>query len=276
MGDSTLTAVKARDGASITVESFGDGPGVVVVHGGGVSAKDYRRLARALAATCAVHLFSRRGRPGGADLPDAGYTVAVDVDDIRAVVEHTGATGLFGHSIGGFIALRAALELPVERLALYDPAVVVDGLFPTDYLDDFDAAIQAGQYAEAVAVVGRGLRSAGRLSDLPMGAQLAMARLFLHTPIGRDWLGTIHTVPAEAREAVRYAGSADLYAAVRASALLVTGSGSPDYYGPTNEKLAGALPRARSITLRGFRHDAPNIARPRFVRPFAEFLAAVA
>ena len=265
--------VSAPDGAALTVESVGRGPGVVVVHGGAVSAKDYRRFANALADRCTVHLFNRRGRPGGADLPATGYTVDVDIDDIAAILERTGATRLFGHSVGGFIALRAALVLPVERLALYDPAVLVDGIFPVDYLDAFKEAVRAEDHARALAIVGRGLRSAGRLSDLPLGIQVGLGKLFLRTPIGREWLGTIHTVPAEAREAANHGGPAQDYAGVKADVLLASGSRSPGYYTPTNVRLAAAIPGARAIVIPKARHDAPNIARPAFVAPIAEFLA---
>ena len=72
--------------------------------GGAVAAKDYRRLATGLASHCTVHLYNRRGRPGGADLPPTGYTVELDVADLGAVLERTGADGIFGHSVGGFIA----------------------------------------------------------------------------------------------------------------------------------------------------------------------------
>jgi len=268
-----MSTTTARDGAVIEVESIGTGPGLVVVHGGAVSAKDYRRFARALADRFTVHLFNRRGRPGAADLPAAGYTVQVDIDDIGAVLAHTRSTRLFGHSVGGFIALRAAMVLPVERLALYDAAVLVDGLFPTDYLDDFEAAVRAQRYPQAMAIVGRGLRSVGRASDLPMGVQVLLGRLFLRTPIGKEWLKTIHTVPAEAREAANYGGSADLYSGVDAEVLLASGSRSPGYYAPTNEKLAAAIGKAQAIRIPNAGHDGPNIGRPAFVQPIADFLA---
>jgi len=270
MAESTTTA---PDGATITVESIGRGPGIVVVHGGAVRAKDYRRLATALSDQFTVHLFNRRGRPGGAALPPTGYTVQVDIDDIGAVLAHTGATRLFGHSVGGFIALRAAMVLPVDRLALYDGAILVDNLFPTYYLDDFEKAVKAKQYPDAIAIAGKGLRSAGPLSDLPMGVQRVFGKLFLATPIGKEWLETIHTVPAEARQAADHGGSADLYSGVTSDVLLASGSRSPGYYAPTNEKLAAAMPKARALVIPKSGHDAANIARPAFVKPFAEFFA---
>ena len=129
--ESTTTA---PDGASITVESYGSGPGVVVVHGGALTTKLYRRFAQALSDRCTVHLFNRRGRPGGAALPPSGYTVQVDIDDIGAVLRHTGATRLFGHSVGGFVALRAAMILPVEKLGLFDAAIQRLGISAGDAL----------------------------------------------------------------------------------------------------------------------------------------------
>jgi pimeloyl-ACP methyl ester carboxylesterase len=267
------TTVTAPDGAAITVESIGTGPGVVVVNGGAVSAKDYRRLARAMGDRFTVHRFNRRNRPGSADLPAAGYSVQVDIDDISGVLASTGSTRLFGHSIGGFIALRAAMTLPVDRLALYDPAVQVDGLFPVDYLDDFEDALTKKEYVRAVAVVGKGLRAGGRLSDLPMGFQRQLAKLFLMSPIGKEWQQTIHTVPGESREAVRHGGSADLYAGVTADVLLASGARSPDYYAPTNERLAAAIPKARAIIVPRAGHDAPNRAGRNVVTPIADFLA---
>lgn len=268
----TTTTVTAADGAAIAVESIGAGPGIVVVNGGAVSAKDYRRLARALSDRFTVHLFNRRNRPGSAELPAAGYSVQVDIDDISAVLASTGSTRLFGHSIGGFIALRAAMTLPIDRLALYDPAVQVDNLFPFDYLDDFEDAINKREYVRAVAVVGKGLRAGGRLSDLPMGIQYQFAKLFLASPIGKEWQRTIHTVPAESREALRHGGSAELYSGVTAEVLLASGARSPDYYAPTNERLAAAIPKARTIIVPRAGHDAPNRAGRNVVAPIADFL----
>lgn len=268
------TTVMAKDGAEFAVESTGAGPGIVVVHGGGVRAKDYRRFAHGLADRFTVHLYSRRGRPGGADLPASGYTVQVDIDDLAMVLAETGARMVFGHSIGGFIALRAAMQLPIDRLALYDPAVAVDDDFPMSYLDDFEAAVKTGDYALAVAVVGRGLRSAGALSDLPMGFQMFFAKLFLRTPIGKEWLETLHTVPAEAGQARAHQGPASRYRDVKAAVLLAAGRWSPAYYVPVGEKLAAAMPNARFIRVPKARHDGPNIARPAFLKPFADFFGA--
>ena len=103
------------------VRSIGDGPGVVILHGGGVAEREYHRLAQALSDRFSVHLYNRRGRSDSAPL-DGTETVATDIGDLAAVLEHTGARSIFGHSGGGFVALQAGLRLPLERIAVYDPA----------------------------------------------------------------------------------------------------------------------------------------------------------
>src|SRR3982751_4224316 len=111
--------VRSGDGASIPVQTTGTGPGIVILHGGGVATRDYQRLAAALADRFTVHLYNRRGRPDTAPLTGT-ETVETDLVDLGAVLEHTGARSVFGHSGGGFVALRAGLSLPLERIAVYD------------------------------------------------------------------------------------------------------------------------------------------------------------
>src|SRR3954463_14739081 len=139
----SMERVRAGDGARIVLHSTGSGPGVVVVHGGGVTIDVYARLARRLSDQLTVHLYNRRGRADAAPRTEP-YTVEEDVADLAAVLEHTGARSVLGHSSGGFIALQAALRLPIERLALYDAAVSIDGGFPTGWLDEARAAARDG------------------------------------------------------------------------------------------------------------------------------------
>lgn len=57
-----MERITAHDGASIVLHSTGAGPGIVVVHGGGITIDVYRRLAQRLADRFTVHLYNRRGR----------------------------------------------------------------------------------------------------------------------------------------------------------------------------------------------------------------------
>jgi pimeloyl-ACP methyl ester carboxylesterase len=270
-----MERIKARDGKHLTLHSTGDGAGIVVVHGGGVTIDVYRRLAAALAGRFTVHLYNRRGR---ADAPPRSqpYTPDEDIADLGAVLEHTGAANVIGHSSGGFIALQAALRLPIDRLALYDAAISIDGAIPTTWLDAARAAARAGDTARALALTSAGINTHLAASKLPTGVQVAICRLFLRTPIGRT-MGDLLEMTLDESDQIRlHDGPAERWAGVTAEVLAACGAAGPPYYPQINAALARALPRARTLQIPRSGHDAINRARPRLVEPLAAFFAAPA
>ena len=268
-----MERIAAPNGGHIVLHSTGSGPGIVVVHGGGVTIDMYRRLAVALADRFTVHLFNRRGR---ADAPPRSlpYTFQQDIDDLGAVLRHTGAGNVIGHSSGGFVALQAALRLPIGRLALYDAAISIDGSFPAAWLDGARAAARAGDTARAMALTTAGINTHMAAAKLPLGAQVAVCRLFLRTPIGRT-MGDLLAMTLDESQLIRaHDGPAEQWAGVTAEVLLMCGGSGPRYYVDSNEALARALPHARTMEIPRSAHDAINRARPRLVEPLAAFFAA--
>jgi pimeloyl-ACP methyl ester carboxylesterase len=268
-----MERITAPDGQQIVLHSSGSGPGIVVVHGGGVTIDVYRRLAAALADRFTVHRYNRRGRADAAPRSQP-YTVDQEIDDLAAVLQHTGTGNVIGHSSGGFIALQAALRLPIDRLALYDAAVSVDGSFPSAWLDGARAAARAGDTARAMALTGAGINTHLAAAKLPLAVQVAFCRLFLRTPIGRT-MGDLLTMTLDESQLIRlHDGPAGQWAGVGAEVLLACGAGGPAYYQRSNEALARALPRARTLRIPRSGHDAINRAHPRLVEPLAAFFAA--
>ncbi|MGC5017081.1 alpha/beta fold hydrolase [Micromonospora sp. DT47] len=268
-----MERITASDGATIVLHSTGSGPGIVVVHGGGVTIDVYRRLAAALADRFTVHLYNRRGR---ADAPPRSepYTFEQDIDDLALVLEHTGAGNVIGHSSGGFIVLQAALRLPIDRLALYDATVSIDGGFPTAWLDAAREALRASDTARALAITAGGINTQMAASKLPLGVRTAICRAFLRTRIGRT-MGDLLPITLDESHQVRvHDGPADQWAGVTAEVLLACGADGPPYYVELNEALARALPRARTLRIPRSGHDAINRAHPRLVDPLAAFFAA--
>ncbi|WP_144118527.1 alpha/beta fold hydrolase [Catellatospora sichuanensis] len=265
-----MERVTAPDGASIALHSTGTGPGVVLVHGGGITIDEYRRLVARLSDRCTVHAYNRRGR---ADAPARRepYSVEQEIDDLGAVLEHTGARYVIGHSYGGFVALRAALRLPIERLALYDAALCIDGTPEWTYLDAVEEALRSGETARAVAIVAAGVNTHSAVSRLPLSVRTAICRAFLRTPIGRKMGDLLPMSMFETRQVVAHAGSADVYAAVTADVLLACGASAPGYFAEHHEKLARVIPRSRTMVVARGRHDAIAIAPPRLVDPIADF-----
>lgn len=157
--------IATADGGLLAVGSRGSGPGVVVVHGSAVAARHYERLAEALAPGLTVHLYDRRGR-GTRGPVDDRHGVRSDVEDLRAVLAHTGARSVLAHSYGGLVALHGLAGLPGVRLVVYDAAVSIDGGFPSAYVEPFARAAAADDFPRAMAVLAKGLQSAGSLSRL--------------------------------------------------------------------------------------------------------------
>jgi pimeloyl-ACP methyl ester carboxylesterase len=255
----------------LVVHSTGSGPGVLVVHGGGVTHTLYRRLAAALSDRLTVHLYDRRGR-GEAPPRAEPYSPEQDLADIGALLAHTGARSLLGHSSGGFLALEAALRFPLDRLALYDAAVNVDGGFPADWLD---AALAArDDLPRCLAIVGAGLNTQSPTSRLPLGVQTAVTRAFLRTPIGRTMGELLPSTLDESRWIRDHDGPATRFAGIEAETLLAYGAAGPPYYAGLNAALAKALPHARVLPVPKCGHDGINRAPKRLTDPLADFLAA--
>jgi pimeloyl-ACP methyl ester carboxylesterase len=265
--------IQTPDGAVLAVHSVGAGPGIVVVHGGGVTIASYRRFATRLADHgFAVHLYNRRGR---ADAPPRAdpYAVEQEVDDLAVVLESTGARNVIGHSGGGLISIRAALRLPVDRLALYDAAVSINGGFPVGWLDAAREAVRAGDTARALAITGAGINVQSPASKLPLGVRTAICRLFMRTPIGRTMGELLPTTLDEADQTRLHDGPASQFAGITAEVLLACGADGPPYYVALNDALVAALPRARAIQIPRGGHDAINRAPARLIDPVAEFFA---
>jgi len=267
----TSLVLSQVDGGPLEMETVGSGPPVVIVHGGGIDASVYRRLAKRLAPSFTVHVYNRRGRGRSAARP-VDYTLATEIEDLGSVLEATGSRRVVGHSIGGFFALAAARELPIERLALFDPAVDVNGGFPTDYLPEFERLIAEGDVRAAMLVMGRGLRNPG--SDWPEAAQRAAVRAVLLTPPGRTMTRLLHTVPAEARLALQADGPASDWSSVRAVTRFYIGAKSPDYYLPMANLLVEAMPHASLEVVPRLGHDALARAGSGLVASLGAFLDA--
>ncbi|MET0864360.1 MAG: alpha/beta hydrolase, partial [Nakamurella sp.] len=256
--------IASTAGTTVVVRSIGSGPGIVILHGGGVAERDYHRLAAGLAERFSVHLYNRRGRADSRPL-DGTETLQTDIDDLAAVLEHTGARSVFGHSGGGFVALRAGLRLPLDRIAVYDPGLSIQGRPSFEFFDSFNQAVEQGDYARAMTIMGRAVSPDDLAAKLPFGVAELFGRAFLHTPVGRRFVDLLPTVPAEVKRIHDHDGPASDYAEITADVLLAAGSRSPAYFTQTCQAIADAVPRGRAIVIPRCSHNAANIARSNFV-----------
>lgn len=157
MADST---VRSADGTTLASTTWGDGDPIVIIDGATAyraTTPENAEAAALLADDFQVVNYDRRGRGESGDT--APYAVEREHEDLAAIIDQ--ACGgrpptVFGWSSGGLLALNAAQAgVPIARLALFEPPVVVDDgrpPLPDDYVAQVDTAVADGRPGDAVAL----------------------------------------------------------------------------------------------------------------------------
>jgi pimeloyl-ACP methyl ester carboxylesterase len=251
-------SVKSVDGTEIGYYSLGSGPGLVVVHGSLRSAADYEILGEGLAEIFTVHIVNRRGR-GNSGPQGAAYSFEKEVADVCAVLNETGSSLLFGHSYGGTVALEVALSnYPLQKLAVYEPAISIENSIPLNTLPEIEQALNSQDYKKAFAgimnVVSNGTISENQLPDFA----LAMSRY----PIWPYLCSLLETAPAEIIAVHNADNSCPKYSAVKVPTLFLNGSKSPPQLATQTALLAEELPNSKIKQIEGARHSGPDIDAP--------------
>lgn len=160
------------DGTRLRVVTAGppDAPPVVLAHGIALQLREWNLVwERLLAEGFRVVAFDQRGH-GRSTIGSAGVHGEVMAADYLAVLESVGASGaiLVGHSMGGFLSLRAVLDLPgvSDRLA----GLVLVSAFGGDVLS------HAPQNVAEAPVLGTGLLD--RIARSPTAGTLLGASFF--------------------------------------------------------------------------------------------------
>ncbi|MEU4421935.1 alpha/beta hydrolase [Actinoplanes sp. NPDC024001] len=242
--------------------AFGGGPKVVLLHGGMQTSASFTKLARALATSFTVYVPDRRGR-GHSGPAAPGHGLRREIDDLAAVLDETGARNVFGLSSGAVVALRAAMELPIERLALYEPPLKHGDHDPVAWLPRYEKELARNRRAAAFVTVVKGT---GGLRFAPRAAVIPMMGLVMRAGEGRQIGELVPTMRLDAAVVQDAAGPLNLYAGVTAETLLLGGERSPAYLKGVLNGLEPVLPRVRRVTLSGVGHlAADNSGRPGLV-----------
>jgi pimeloyl-ACP methyl ester carboxylesterase len=246
-----------RQGVQLHTETFGDParPPLLLCHGFGGSARNFRMQARVLEAQFRVTLFDLRGHarspaPEGA----AAYRLEALLGDVSELVEAAGAPVILGGlSLGAKLALDYALDEPEQVRALLLAS------YPNSGEDPKRRAWALG-FADAIET--RGLDDAGaefvwgeRSRFDPKGAALIRQGFLEHSPhalahILREVLATLPS-PSTLSPRLR---------ALSIPTCIIAGSDDPESLGPCRE-LAALLPRAEFHEVAGAGHVV-NLAKP--------------
>jgi pimeloyl-ACP methyl ester carboxylesterase len=268
----TTGSVTSRDGTTIGYRQLGHGPGLVLLHGAMESANSHMQLAASLADAFTVYVVDRRGRGMSGSFGE-GYSMQKEVDDVSALLTHTGAHYLFGVSAGGLICLQAALTLPaIHKAVLYEPALIVNGSASTAFLPRYDREIAQGKVAAALVTGMKGAQMGPPILNLMPRWLLesfttkAMAQEDKTAKPGdvtmRKLAPTLHYDFQLVNELT---DTLERYRAVQPEVLLLGGSKSPAYLKTALDALEKVLPHVQRVDFPGLDHggssDASNTNR---------------
>lgn len=246
-----MQTTQSEVGIEGAYERYGDGPPLILLHGG-MAPKEYW-------TPVVPHLDEYTAivpqRPGfGTCLDDPTETSADDVlrrevKYVRALVDSVdGDPILFGHSFGALTAIEAATKLPVSAVVAYEPAIL-----PDDYRADADLAdrmqtlIEAGERREAVKRYIEQVLHPDGVDDLD--AWLA------EWPVWPECVDLAEEVVRMNRAVERYRlpNSLDVAAPV----LVLTGTDGPDFLRESTRAVHETVPQSRLVEFDGVSHGGP-------------------
>jgi pimeloyl-ACP methyl ester carboxylesterase len=247
--------ITTHDGGQLALYSYGtqDAPGrrrIVVIGGAFLTALIYRPFSEALSEELgdgwAVDVYDRRGRGDSSPQPD-GYSMATEIADVRTIMDATGARNIFGHSLGGSVALNAVQEFAgtshvPEKLAVYDAAVNIDGSIATSWLDDFERSVNAGNVPHALAKLKRGMQPGTALAKIPEPILAGLMALVSRTTVNRVFRELMPSGVGELKAVFAEADHARDFSGLPPNTRFMVGAKSPRYYKVTAQLLHQAVP----------------------------------
>jgi pimeloyl-ACP methyl ester carboxylesterase len=254
----------APDGTTIAARVHGQGPPLLLVHGGaGDGEVAWRFLLPYLADMVTCVCMSTRGR--GLSDDHADHSIAALVGDVVAVAESLGEpVAALGHSSA--LALAAAAETnAIAAVAVHEPAVPAllgdDEQRPQQAIERVIGLAGEGRHAEAVRCFFEG---SGLFLDDEVALLAATDSYALMAP----------NVSAWAQEMAEYGSAVEstVLGRVTVPALLSRGSRTPDWFRVSVDHVAERLTDVRVREIAGAGHMGPLVAPEAIATELSRFL----
>ena len=258
-----MERIAAPGGATVSYETYGTGPPLVLVHGGfSDHATNWQEVKPLLKDRFSVYAVARRGR--GDSSATQGHSVEDEAADVTAVLRQVGEPAfLLGHSYGAVCALGAAALNPagVRKLVLYEPPS--PHLATPEVLARFETIAEREDWDDLVQTFMLDV-----LQVPPDEVDEIRA-----TPFWALWTADAKATLNDLRAIANHRFDATQYRSLLMPVLLLVGTESPrDLY--VTDALAAVLPHARIVELEGQAHEGMTTAPAQFADAISGFLMA--
>jgi pimeloyl-ACP methyl ester carboxylesterase len=263
--------IKTHDGGKLALYSYGteNAPGerrVMVIGGAFLTALIYRpfsiALAKGLGDGWAVDVYDRRGRGKSTEQPH-NYSMVTEIEDVRTIMDATGARNILGHSLGGSVALNAAQAFAgtrhePDKLAVYDAAVNIDGSMDTDWLTGFAESVNKGDVGRAMARMKRGMNQGTALAKVPEPVLAGLMAVVSRTKVNKLFRDLMPSGVGELKAAFEAAETPRDFSVLPTSTHFMVGKKSPQFYKVTAARLNRAVPGSTlEVSPKGFHGSVP-------------------
>ena len=261
---SNMQTVTSADGQQIAYWYSGEGPPLLLVHGGISDRSAWILVQPLLAEHFTVYVMNRRGREGSGE-PEA-HAMEREFEDIVAVVDAIGEpVHLLGHSGGALFSMGAALLTDrLQSLILYEP--------PSP--DAASAALTASSIRELIQA---GKNEEAALEFFRKGPQVPEEDIdrLKQSPIWSRFVALAPTLVPEVDSLIGYEFDLSTYSAIDVPLLLLLGSDSPPVLREVSEVLVDLVPDACTVELEGQQHGANVDAPELFAAEVTKFIEMV-
>lgn len=266
--DRLKTHVISHDGTEIAYFTSGEGPPLVLVHGGLADHTRWEALRPYLEPHFTLHAMDRRGRGASGDHVD--YNIEREYEDVKAVIDAVAAASgssvvVYGHSSGGYYVFGAAtLTTNICKLVLYEgwpPVNPKVWLTPPSFIERMEAKLAQGDREGVLELVAIELAN---LTEEELDA-------YRKNPSWAARVASAQTFPREER-AFNMPLDPEQAMKIKVPTLIVVGGDSPDDWKAEAKDMAAALSDARVVLIEGQGHVADVVAPEAFTEVVLPFL----
>ncbi|WP_152041114.1 alpha/beta fold hydrolase [Salinigranum salinum] len=256
-----MQTMPSADGTSIAFEQHGEGPPLILLHGGS-SPQYWKPIVPRFAEDYTVIVPHRRGVGQSGNTVE--YSLERGVEDVRAVIDAVDGTPvLFGHSFGGLLAIETARTAPIGKLIAYEPAVLVgEYREQADLASQMQARIDDGERRQAMKFYIREVMHGGDIDDLD--GWLA------EWPPWPDIVALTENIARINRAIEQYQLPESLE--IDEPALLLTGTEGPPHLRDGIRAVDEALSDSQFVEFDGVGHGGPTEAPDRVIAQVRSFI----